>query len=259
MACSDHTIFDVLRTTFPPCESSGQETEIRLKDLCDCLSDVWEKASDLLARASILLGIGIDRDCIGSDISRELESESPEFVFSGFLLSIELLTNFQPDRASEQIGLFGRTVELEDLLYHSTGRRIPMSLDWPNEFSEQFRVVRNYTLGDERISDTAVGQHVDLHRFGESLFGQFNRNYILPRDRDERYELYIKLFCHITIDLVAFCAGYCQAMRELHSRSYTSTDHAADAVARVIVYARAIAAHGLKFDYAKWAESLAMR
>ncbi|MBL7648337.1 MAG: hypothetical protein JNK74_19335 [Candidatus Hydrogenedentes bacterium] len=227
------------------------------------VTDMWEKCEDVARRVAILSDMEQRFPLAGEyDNDLEYETDLRPWTFSNLLLAISHVLVFQPDRASDHLGLFASTIEIERLLFHDRLDSVSVAGRWPSDLRRQYIRIRNYRLESDPLGRLTVLPLSEFDAHEDDLYRSFRDNYILLDDLDEEYELYIRQFCRLTLELAGYCAGFCEAMAAWVGDERVGdmdTESELQVIARITLYARSIAAFGLRFGYASWLETLDSR
>jgi len=227
------------------------------------LANVWQMCEDVARRVAILSDMEQRFPWAGEyDDVYEYESDKKPWTFSNLFLAISHVLVFQPDRTSDHLGLFASTIEIERLFFNDRLDSESVAGRWSTDSYRQYRQIRGYRMEDDPLGRLTVLPLSEFDAHEDDLYRSFRENYILLDDLDEEYELYIRQFCRLTLELAGYCAGFCEAMAAWvgdESNGDMDAESELQVIARITLYARAIAAFGLRFGYASWLETLDTR
>lgn len=227
------------------------------------LANVWEMCEDVARRVAILSDMEQRFPLAGEyDNDLEYETDLKPWTFSNLFLALAQVLVYQPDRTSDHLGLFASTIEIERLFFNDRLDSDSFAVRWSTDPYRQYRQIRGYRMEDDPLGRLTVLPLSEFDAHEDDLYRSFRDNYILLDDLDEEYELYIRQFCRLTFELAGYCAGFCEAMAAWvgdESDGDMDAESELQVIARITLYARAIAAFGLRFGYASWLETLDSR
>lgn len=234
---------------------------------CSSPASVWQMCEDVARRVAILSDMEQGFPLAGEyDNDLEYDTDLKPWTFSNLFLALAQVLVYQPDRTSDHMGLFASTIKIERLLFHDRLDSESVAGGWPTDPYRQYIRIRGYRLEDDPLGQLTVLPFSEFTAREEDLYRSFRENYMFLSDLDEEYELYIRQFCRLTLELAGYCAGFCEAMTAwVGDDAATASDSSVDPeselqiIARVTLYARAVAAFGLRFGYASWLETLENR
>ncbi len=227
------------------------------------VADMWEKCEDVARRVAILSDMEQRFPLEGEyDDVYEHASEIKPRAFSNLFLAISHVLVFQSDHTSGHTGQFASTIKIERLLFQDRLDSDSFAVRWSTDPYHQYRQICGYRMEDDPLGRLTVLPLSEFDAHEEDLYRSFRDNYILLDDLDEEYELYIRQFCRLTLELAGYCAGFCEAMAAWvgdERDGDMDAESELQVIARITLYARAIAAFGLRFGYASWLETLDSR
>ncbi len=227
------------------------------------LANVWEMCEDVARRVAILSDMERGFPLAGEyDNDLEYDTDLKPWTFSNLFLALAQVLVYQPDRTSDHMGLFASTIKIERLLFNDRLDSDSVAGRWPTDLYRQYIGIRGYRLENDPLGRLTVLPLSDFDAREDDLYRSFRENYMFLSDLDEEYELYIRQFCRLTLELAGYCAGFCEAMTAWvgdESDGDMDAESELQVIARITLYARAIASFGLRFGYASWLETLDSR